>query len=258
MKSFLKANYHTHTYRCQHAYGTEQEYIERAIEMGLEELGFSDHIPCPYENNYVSRIRMTMKQAEEYVSYMRRMQEAYQDRIRIYVGFEAEYIPEFFSKQMDLLRQLDCDYLIMGQHFLESEDKGPYMGTSTKDESRIREYVDSIVEGMETGRFSYLAHPDLIHYQGMDSVYEWEMFRLCKEMKRLAIPLELNMLGVMEGRHYPDERFWRIAGEIGNQVILGIDAHSPRHFLDLSSYEHCMNLVEKYQLNLIQELKFIR
>ena len=39
------ANYHTHTYRCRHASGTEEEYIYQALDGGLEELGFSDHTP---------------------------------------------------------------------------------------------------------------------------------------------------------------------------------------------------------------------
>ena len=67
MTGFLKANYHTHTYRCQHAYGSEREYIEAAIRMGIAELGFSDHVPCPFKDGYVSGIRMTMEQAPEYV-----------------------------------------------------------------------------------------------------------------------------------------------------------------------------------------------
>lgn len=41
------ANYHTHTWRCNHAVGTEREYVERAIEGGLKILGFSDHTPMP-------------------------------------------------------------------------------------------------------------------------------------------------------------------------------------------------------------------
>ena len=36
MEAYLKANYHTHTTRCQHAYNTEREYIETAIEMGIK------------------------------------------------------------------------------------------------------------------------------------------------------------------------------------------------------------------------------
>lgn len=30
------ANYHTHTWRCRHADGTEREYVERAIEAVLK------------------------------------------------------------------------------------------------------------------------------------------------------------------------------------------------------------------------------
>ena len=78
----------------------------------------------------------------------------------------------------------------MGQHFLDSEENGPYMGTPTEDESRIRAYVDRVIEGMDTGSYRYLAHPDLMNYQGMESVYDWEMTRLCTAMKERNIPRE--------------------------------------------------------------------
>ena len=38
MSNFLTANYHAHTFRCQHAVGNERDYIEAAIKM-IEELG---------------------------------------------------------------------------------------------------------------------------------------------------------------------------------------------------------------------------
>lgn len=255
MDEFLKANYHTHTTRCQHAAGTEREYIEAAIEMGIEKLGFSDHIPCPFQDGYVSHIRMTMEQAGEYVSTIRNIQREYEDEIRLYVGFEAEYIPEFYPQQMAMFRSLGCDYLIMGQHFLNSEKDGPYMGTPTEDESRIRDYVNAVIEGMETGSYAYLAHPDLINYQGMDSVYDWEITRLCRRLKELHIPLEINMLGMHEKKHYPADRFWKVAGEIGNDVILGLDAHCVDNIKDVESYKKCMELVKRYDLHLLKEIK---
>ena len=89
---------------------------------------------------------------------------------------------------MRMMRELGCDYLILGQHFLESEQTGPYTGSPTDDESRIRAYVDTVIEGMRTGSYLYLAHPDLMNYCGMDSVYDWEMTRLCKAMKEMDIP----------------------------------------------------------------------
>lgn len=255
MQDFLKANFHTHTTRCQHAIDSEQEYIEAAIEMGIKRLGFSDHIPCPFSDGYVSNIRMKMEQAPEYVQTIRRLADEYKSQVEILVGFEAEYIPEFFEAQRRMCKELDVDYMIMGQHFLRSEAKGPYSGTNTDDESRIREYVDSVIAGMKTGMYVYLAHPDLINYKGMDSVYDWEMTRLCKELKKLNIPLEINLLGIAEGKHYPQERFWKIPGEIGNEVIFGLDAHCAAQMKNVDSYNKAMDIVSRYNLNLIEDIR---
>ena len=60
------ANYHTHTWRCRHADGTEREYVERAIEGGLKILGFSDHSPYPFPDGYDSGMRMRLDQVEGY------------------------------------------------------------------------------------------------------------------------------------------------------------------------------------------------
>lgn len=254
MENFITANYHAHTFRCLHAQGTEQEYIEEAIRLGIREFGFSDHIPCPFKDGYVSGIRMTMDEARGYVETVRSLGERYRDYIKLYVGFEAEYIPEFYDEQMLMYYRLNCDYLILGQHFLCSEERGPYMGTKTDDESRIRSYVDTVIAAMEKGSYLYLAHPDLINYCGMDSVYDWEMTRLCRRMKELDIPLELNILGMGSGRNYPSERFWRIPGEIGNRVIVGLDAHSVAGIGDFASYGKCMAIAEKFHLNIINRL----
>ncbi|MCH5333125.1 MAG: histidinol-phosphatase [Agathobacter sp.] len=251
---YLKANYHTHTWRCRHASGSEREYIEAAIRMGIEELGFSDHVPCPFRNGYVSGIRMKMEQAAEYVDTIRRLGAEYRDQIRLYVGFEAEYCREFHEDQMYMFRMLDCDYLILGQHYLGSEETGPYTGTPTDDGERIREYVDTVIEGMKTGDFLYLAHPDVMNYRGLDSVYEWEMTRLCRAMKEMAVPLELNMLGASEGRHYPAERFWKIAGEAGCRAIIGVDAHSVDQIENPHGYATCMEMTNKYNLELMNRM----
>ena len=38
----------------------------------------------------------------------------------------------------------------------------------------------------------------------------------------------LNLLGIREGRHYPNRYFWEMAALEGCQVILGCDAHAPQ------------------------------
>lgn len=45
-------NFHTHTYRCHHAKGTDRDYVEAAIKAGYTEIGFSDHVPYPFPTEY--------------------------------------------------------------------------------------------------------------------------------------------------------------------------------------------------------------
>ena len=43
----LKYHYHTHTKRCGHAQGEDEEYVLSAIKHGFKFLGFSDHVMLP-------------------------------------------------------------------------------------------------------------------------------------------------------------------------------------------------------------------
>ena len=59
----LENNYHTHTARCGHAIGTDEEYVLKAIEIGVKELGFSDHVP--FKNGSQPGIRMEYDKLDE-------------------------------------------------------------------------------------------------------------------------------------------------------------------------------------------------
>lgn len=78
-----KCNFHSHTVRCQHAVGEEREYVEEAIKEGYEVIGFSDHSPYLFKNGYVSRIRMTMSQLEDYVKTIEALKKEYRDDVTI-------------------------------------------------------------------------------------------------------------------------------------------------------------------------------
>ena len=53
-------NFHTHTRRCMHASGSDEDYVLAAIEAGYEVLGFSDHTPWKYDSNFVANMRMPL------------------------------------------------------------------------------------------------------------------------------------------------------------------------------------------------------
>lgn len=215
------ANYHTHTWRCNHATGSEREYVEKAIESGLSVLGFSDHTPNPCSWNINDGIRMTPEQTGEYFSTIFELKKEYAGRIQLHAGVEVEYIPGEFEKLRRYLAEFGCEYLIMGQHYVD----GVYVRFIPEDEEKFCGHISQILEGLSTGAFLYLAHPDLFVWEGAEEIYIREMTRLCEGVKALGIPMEYNLLGLRNGRNYPDDRFWRIAAEVGNKVILGIDAH---------------------------------
>ena len=72
----------------------------------------------------------------------------------------------------------------------------------------------------------------------------------------LDMPLEVNFLGLYEGRHYPDWRFWKIAGEEGCDAVFGVDAHCPEILGRLEEYEAAGKLVRRYGLNLVETVDF--
>ena len=63
--------------RCCHAVGEDEAYVQAAIAAGFDELGFADHAPWPYASQYVSNIRMPMKDFPEYLRSLRRLRKKY-------------------------------------------------------------------------------------------------------------------------------------------------------------------------------------
>ena len=250
------ANYHTHTVRCHHAVGTEREYIENAIQAGIKVLGFSDHSPQFFEDDFVSPMRMTPAEAPAYIATLRHLAEEYKQDIQILVGFEAEYYPALFGSLQHFCREQGVDYLIMGQHHLHDERLGTYVGMPHSDMGLLSSYVDQVIEGMKTGSFSYIAHPDLCNFLGDDGWHEREYTRLCMAAKELDIPLEVNMLGLMTDRHYSSSRFFKIAKKCGNKIIVGCDAHDPSVFLNEAAFDKTRRFVEDLGLSPVEKLTF--
>ncbi len=250
----MTENYHTHTVRCRHAAGAEEEYVLKAIEGGLQVLGFSDHTPFLFPGDYYSTMRMYPHQLEDYVSSVLTLKEKYKDKIHIRLGLEVEYYPDRMDGLFELIKPYDIEYFILGQHWCGNEQNEPYNGRPTDDNSLWERYCTQVIEGMKTGLFTYVAHPDLLYFTGDPNFYKEHAARLCQGSKEYDVPLEINLLGIRSGRHYPREDFWEVAGKVGCKVVLGCDAHSPEEVNDPASEAKALELVEKYHLNLLDHI----
>lgn len=246
----MKANYHSHTSRCHHATGSQREYVENAIKAGYRIWGFSDHTPYPYNNGYVSPIRMLPGELESYVKETLDLRKEYKDDIEIKLGLEVEYYPRHFDDLMKLIEDYPIEYLLLGQHHTNNEYDGTYVGFETLDEKVLEQYCLQVREALSTGKFMYVAHPDLVNFKGDTEVYKKYMRRLCKDIKAAGVPAEINLQGIWDGRNYPDRRFWKIAGEEGLDVVIGTDTHQSGKVWLPESIKTAMKLVEEFDLNL--------
>lgn len=259
----MKANFHTHTKRCGHASGEDREYVEAAIAAGMDTLGFSDHAVFDYPNGYVSPWRGGFETYGEYVDSINALKAEYADRIRIFVGWEMEYHPALFDAALEQARQHGIDYLLLTHHAygneydVWSEQHGAPRHAcfeTDRNEDAVA-YVDNLMQAMEYGVFSYIAHPDILCFVGDEAVYRREMRRLCEAAKAHDLPLEINLSGLRKETYFPSERFFSIAKDVGNTCIFGMDAHTPDALLRNDLIERGKQFAARIGLTLTEEIR---
>ena len=118
-------NYHSHTERCGHAWGTDDEFVQAAIEAGYTTLGFSEHAPWPFVDGYQeidTRQRIPLEDLDNYLADMQALKDKYKDQIEIKVGFEAEYYPEYFPQLVETVKKIALHLKKNGSFFGRADD----------------------------------------------------------------------------------------------------------------------------------------
>lgn len=243
------ANYHTHTYRCGHAIGRDEEYVISAINAGYKVLGFSDHMMVPGIDDDIWT-RGKGSELPGYLASIESLKKKYAGIIEIHTGLEAEYFPELEEWERSLLKSGQLEYLIFANHYrsFDGHAFAGYYGAGNTSDEDVRKYQEMSVRALKTGLFSYFAHPDLF----MAGKLEWTKaceecaYAICHTAKELDIPLEINQGGIRytieegpfdyhERFKYPYFKFWEIVKEVGNKVVIGVDIHDPKEFGHVAS-----------------------
>lgn len=259
-------NYHSHTKRCGHAEGEDEEYIQAAIENGFKTIGFSDHVILP--GVVQNRMRGTYDMLEDYIQSVTSLKEKYKGIIDVKLAFECEYFHDAFA---DYYRKLRCErgfeYLILGQHcyYDRAFQTVCFYGDIASRRQRLEQYTQDLIDGMRSGLFLYACHPDLfiLFYRQWDEHAINATRRICQTAEQCHIPLELNM-GRTRPPHreelwkedeliYPFPQFWKIVSEYDIDVVVGVDAHSPKDY-SVSDYEAFAEILRNLNLKWVQKL----
>lgn len=260
----MKYNYHTHTSRCFHANGTDEEYVLAAIEAGFDEIGFADHTAWKFDSDFVSHMRMHESALKGYCDSIKSLREKYKNKINIKLGLECEYFSKYIPWLKGVIDEYEIDYIILGHHFADDEKGGVYNGFISTPEDIYR-YRNDVMEAMETGLFSYVAHPDLFMrgYAEFDEHCKKVSEDIIRKAMETGTPLEFNLLGFKHGINdgkpgYPHPEFWKIAEELKPKVLVGIDAHYPDAYLEHEHFEMGYNELRKLGLQPEATIKFFR
>ncbi len=245
----MKSNYHTHTNRCFHAYGTDEEYVMHAIEGGYQTLGFSDHTPWPFPKHYVSRMRMGIDMLQNYLTSLQELKERYSSQIEIKIGLECEYFPEYIHWLRDVYHSEGLDYLLLGHHFPYQERSGIYFG-DIYTQKELHLYLKTAIAAMETGLYHCFAHPDLFvrSYPRIDHEVLTVFRQLCIAARDCNVVMERNVTVP----YYSE--LWEIASEEKVKVIVGMDAHSPEVLHNTNSYDAAVAEMKLLRCRLVTAL----
>src|SRR5665648_251583 len=164
------ADYHIHTRLCRHAEGEPREYVERAIGLGMSEMGFADHLPFlggwqPGHGIPGDDWSMELDGLDGYVSLVQALAREYAADLRILVGIEADYIEETLDDTARVLGEYPFDYVIGSVHIVG--ERFAFDHPASRD--RVQGYgidrmhlesLENVERAAATGLFHVIGHLD--------------------------------------------------------------------------------------------------
>ena len=227
----LPADYHMHTPLCKHAEGNPVEYARRALELGLPEIGISDHSPLA---TYVDNWRMLN---EEFPAYLDLVEQARREvpEIPIRLGMEVDYFENGGDWIEVLAARAPWDYLIGSVHYLDDwavDDPGLVHRFSDRPiEETWDRYWELFGKAARSGYFDIMAHPDLVkkfgHFPTGDLKRYYEP--AVQAVVDAGVAIEINTAGLFKevAEMYPARQFLELASSAGVPLVISSDAHRP-------------------------------
>lgn len=257
----LPPDYHMHTPLCRHASGEPVDYARRALEVGLSEIGFSDHSPMRQDD--FDDWRMRNDQLDEYVEKVRKAQRDF-PQLTIRLALEVDYLPGHEDWIRDLAARHPWDYFIGSVHYVTDswavDSPAKLREWATRDAFEVWSvYFERLTKAAETGFFEIIGHADL------PKKFRFRPARDCTPLydrflnaaKKHDCAIELNTAGLRKDCReiYPSREILQIAFQKGVLITFGSDAHAPEevgmNFAEATQlaravgYKECWRLVKR-------------
>jgi len=229
MNSIKRIDLHNHTILCNHATGTTEEYIKKAIELKIDVFGFSEHAPMHFDENY----RLKLEDKKFYENDVLTLKEKYKNDIEILLGYEVDYLkgdyilPEVINSKVD--------YLIGSVHFINDGwgfDNPEFIGEyKNKNIDTIWEdYFEAITNMAKSNMFNIVGHLDLIKVFKFLPTKDIKSIahKALKQIKESNMVVEINSAGYRKpiAEQYPSKELLELCFELNIPITFSSDAHS--------------------------------
>jgi histidinol-phosphatase (PHP family) len=230
---------HTHTARCGHAWGSDLELVEAAIDAGLGAVAVTDHVPMYWlpDEERDPTLAMAMDELPAYVAAVLDLKERFRGEIEVLLGIEADYIPGHEAGLDRLLTSYPFDVVLGSVHRL-----GDWWVDSPRSVNRYQQgqdevdaiwsrYTDLLVQAAASGRFDVLAHLDLPKKFGHRSrePFAGRQSEVVAAVAASGCAVELSSAGRRRPvkEDYPAPGLVRELAAAGVPFVLSSDAHDP-------------------------------
>jgi len=256
---------HVHTELCPHGSGDKTALmVEKAIELHLEKICFTEHAPLPVEFSKVylgdkkalDTAALTLDQVETYLALGNDLQKEYGEAIDISLGFEVDYLPGFESYTRSFLDQYGpvTGDNILSLHFMEGMAGGYWCLDYSPQEFEnafgpwidqqdllYGRYFETLLKGVRTDFGPYrpkrIGHLDSIkkfnryfHWKpDLDDKSKGLVLEILRTLKSQGRELDYNLAGLSKeycGEVYPSRYIQGMAYVLGLPYVVGSDAHS--------------------------------
>ena len=228
----MKADYHLHSYYSDDSNTPMEFQIKRAVELGLDELCFTDHV------DYFAYSSESLNSRARYFREIEEMRKKF-GRIKIKAGFEFGVQTHTIKKFETLFESYhdEIDFTLLSIHQINDEDlwSGAYQAGKTQDEYN-RGYYEELLNVMKNFHdYSVLAHLDLMVRYDRKGAYPFAKVKdIVTEILKTAIEnhkgIELNTSSWRYGLKdtQPCREILKLYRDMGGEILsLGSDAHTP-------------------------------
>lgn len=228
---FRFADYHLHTARCGHASGSMEEYVRQAVDSGVSDVGFSDHLPLGPDRRHGHT--MAMFEMDSYLEEIADLRQRY-PRVRILSGGEVGLYAGFEDDLQELCDRFPLDYIIGSVHYFADSfvfgDQDCHMSRQ-KRQHEIHACFDLYRRGVESSLIDVIGHLDAVRclFPDDDEIISEGAATVLEAAAARGTILELNTSGLRKsaGAMFPSLPLLERACSAGVPVCLGSDAHTP-------------------------------